>query len=127
MLTNSPWKFLLAVRSIAFASVLALLSSYGGAFAQTAQRATGEIATTVLGVLPEVPLYWHLDTYPSHAAAGAVAGARSAVADSFGKVWLLTIAEIDWQPSGSTRVATIGPLPLGKGGHFTASYFNATT
>ena len=128
MLTNSPPKFLLALRSLAFAFVLALLSICGGAFAQAAQRATGEIGTTVLGALPEVPLYWHLDTYPNQAAAGAVAVARSAVADSFGKVWLLTIAEIDWRPSGGTRVATIGPLPLlGKGGHFTASYFNATT
>ena len=125
MLENRRWKSLLTVNSVAFG--FAALTCCSCVFAQAAQRGAGEIATTALGILPEVPLYWHLDTYPNRAGAMAAADARSAVADSFGKVWLFTIAEADWRPSGGTRVAMIGPLTLTKGGHFTASYLDATT
>ena len=125
MLTNRPWKFLLTANSVAFGFAALTCCSY--VFAQAAQRGAGEIATTALGILPEVPLYWHLDTYPNRAGAMAAADARSAVADSFGKVWLFTIAEANWRPSGGTRVALIGPLTLTKGVHFIASYRDATT
>jgi quercetin dioxygenase-like cupin family protein len=115
-----------AITLRAIAIVAALLCSCC-ASAQTAQQGAGTIATTVLGVLPPVPLYWHLDTFPDRAAAEAAMGARSAVAESFGKVWLFTIAESGWQATNGTRVARIGPLPLATGGTFTATYLDATT
>ena len=96
--------------------------------AQTARPGANAIATVVLGELPQIPLYWHLDTYPTRAAAEADKGARGTVVESFDKVWLFTIAEANWRPSGGDRVAKIGPLPLdASGGSFTASYLQAAT
>ena len=116
----------LSVKLISLAIVAALLYSVEVS-AQTAQRGAGTIATTTLGVLPQVPLYWHLDTFPEVAAARAAMAARSVVAESFGKTWLFTIAESEWRPTDGTRVAKIGPLPLTAGGVFTATYLDATT
>lgn len=95
--------------------------------AQTVRPGANVIATVVLGELPQAPLYWHLDTYPTRAAAEADKGARGTVVESFGKVWLFTIAEADWRPVGGERVTRIGPLQLGSGGNFTASYLQAAT
>jgi quercetin dioxygenase-like cupin family protein len=61
--------------------------------------------------------YWHLDVFPTRAAADAARSstraARSTVVESLGRVWLFTIAPGAWRPSsaGGTRVARIGPLP----------------
>jgi hypothetical protein len=95
--------------------------------AQAARPGANTIATAVLGELPQTPLYWHLDVYPTRAAAEAAKGARGMVVESFGQVWLLTIAEADWRPIGGERIARIGPLQLSSGGSFTASYLEATT
>lgn len=84
------------------------------------------IAVTALGELPAVPLYWHLDTYPSRTDAEAAKGPRGTVVESLGKVWLFTIAEAGWRPSGGERVAEIGPLMTNKGTRYTASYMEAT-
>ena len=65
--------------------------------AQTDRPGANTIATTVLGVLPQRPLYWHLDMYPTHAAAEAARGARGTVVESFGSVWLFTVAEAEGQ------------------------------
>ena len=116
----------LSVKLISLAIVGALAYSVEVS-AQPAQRGAGTIATTTLGVLPQVPLYWHLDTFPDGAAARAAMGARSAVAESFGKTWLFTIAESEWRPINGTRVAKVGPLPLTVGGTFTATYLDAET
>jgi len=85
-------------------------------------RGPREIATNVMGQLPQVPLYWHLVTYPNSTSAEAARDRRGTVVESFGQVWLFTIAEIGWRSSGGTRVATIGPLPRSNGGSVTATY-----
>src|SRR4051812_31577791 len=79
-------------------AVIAAILCVGEVSAQSAERGVGTLATTVLGVLPEVPLYWYIDTFPDRTAAEAAIGPRSAVAESFGKVWLFTIAEANWRP-----------------------------
>src|SRR5882724_10219467 len=50
-------------------------------------------AHTVLGQLPQRPIYWHLDTFPTRAGAEAEAakGPRGTVVQSLGKVWLFSI------------------------------------
>ena len=83
------------------------------------------LAVNVLGDLPNVPLYWTLDTYPTRAAAEAAKTPRGTVVESLGKVWLLTIAEGDFKAVGGERVARIGPLPLDHDGRFTAAYMEA--
>jgi quercetin dioxygenase-like cupin family protein len=79
-----------------------------------------------LGRLPERPLFWDLDTYPTRQAAEMAKGPRGTVVEAFGKTWLLTIAERGWRASGGTRVAEIGPLPLPSAAEFSAMYMEAT-
>src|SRR5687768_15951226 len=103
----------------AVALFLTALAACEPAFAQTrchpiSQR-TGESGCWItlnlaLGKLPPQPIFWHLDTYPTRAAAEAAKGLRGAVVESLGKVWLFTIAERAWRSSSGVRVAEIGPL-----------------
>src|SRR5689334_8198366 len=70
-------------------------------------------AHSTLGVLPNAPLFWHLDTYPTRSAADAARGPRGTVVESLGRVWLLTVDVSGWRPAaGGERVAEIGPLPV---------------
>lgn len=80
---------------------------------------------TSLGVLPSGTLFWHLYTYPSRPAAEAARGPKGAVAESFGKHWVFTIAEERWQPTSGDRVAVIGPLIVAKDKAYTARYMEA--
>jgi quercetin dioxygenase-like cupin family protein len=65
-----------------------------------------------LGRIPaSAELFWHLDVFPSPAAAERAREARSAVVVSLGRNWLFTIAPAEWRPGGGERVARIGPLP----------------
>ena len=75
-----------------------------------------------LGALPQVPLFWHLDTYSTLAAAEAAKGGHGTVVASLGKVWLFTIAQAGWRPTTGERVAEIGPLPMVKANHYAAVY-----
>ena len=93
--------------------------------AERAGRALGCFITArqELGRLPAKPaLFWHLDTYPTHAAANSARAARSTVVESFGRIWLFTIAPAKWRPRGGTRVARIGPLPPATADSMAAVY-----
>lgn len=93
--------------------------------AERAGRAFGCFITAreELGRLPVSPrLYWHLDTYPTRAAAEDARESRSTVVASLGRTWLFTIAPADWRPRGGHRVARIGPLPLSAADAFAAVY-----
>ena len=83
------------------------------------------VASEDLGKLPPTPLHWHLYNYPTRASAEAAKGPHGTVVESFGKVWLYTIAEAAWKPSGGERVAVIGPLPITPGKQYTARYMEA--
>jgi quercetin dioxygenase-like cupin family protein len=54
-----------------------------------------------------------------------VKGPHGTVVESFGKVWLLTIEEVDWRAAGGEHVAVIGPLPVTAGATFAAQYLEA--
>lgn len=101
----------------------------GGCNTPVSQR-TSEVgcyltATQVLGELPPGPLFWHLHAYPNRPAAETARGPRGSVVESFGKVWLYTIAESDCRPSSGSRIATIGPLPTRAGTQYVARYMEA--
>src|SRR3954466_531397 len=96
------------IRAAVGALLLTVLSS-GTLHSQTdgtcipiAERAGREFGCFItarqeLGRLPQAPpLFWHLDTYPSRAAAAADGVARSTVVESLGRVWLFTIAPAGW-------------------------------
>jgi quercetin dioxygenase-like cupin family protein len=114
------------------------LAAAAPAFAQASSRAcppaserTGEpgptcsTGTLKLWPLPRGPISWHLDTYPSRAAADAARGRRGSVVESLGRIWLFTIAEPGWRASGGERVAEIGPLPVKAGTEYTAVYMES--
>ena len=75
-----------------------------------------------LGRLSHAEVVWHLDTYPTRAAAKAAKGPRGTVFEALGKVWLSTIGQAGWRPSGGVRVAEIGPLMVKSGEEYTALY-----
>jgi quercetin dioxygenase-like cupin family protein len=83
------------------------------------------LAHVRLPTLEDVPVYWHLDTYPSRALAEAARGPSSAVVESHGEVWLLTVEKKDWRPREGHRVAEVGPLPVVPGVEYAAQFMEA--
>ena len=137
-LLNGPWR---AARA-ATAALLVALAAAGAAPAQerdpwstcapVADRAGRTlgcyiVARQTLGSLPAVPLFWHLDAYPTRAAAEQDRGPRGTVVEAYGSAWLFTVAEANWRPAGGKHVADVGPLPLAAGGEHTAVYMEATS
>src|SRR5262249_7075735 len=79
------------------------------------------IAHEPMGKLPQAQVFWHLDVYPTRAQAEAAKGPHGTVVESLGKVWLLSIEDGGWRPSGGgERVAEIGPLPIKAGENYSA-------
>jgi quercetin dioxygenase-like cupin family protein len=81
-----------------------------------------------LGQLTQEPLFWHLDVFPTRADAEAAKAPGGTVITAFEKVWLSTIAEANWRPTGGTQIAIIGPLTgLSKNEGYTAHYMETVT
>ena len=110
-------------RGVGLLVVLALGTRPGTLVAQTScepvsQRAGREFGCFItareeMGRLPsDSALYWHIDAYPTHAAAQAAKGPRGTVVESLGRNWLFTIAVERWRPRGGEHLATVGPLPV---------------
>jgi quercetin dioxygenase-like cupin family protein len=78
-----------------------------------------------LARMSQSAVFWHLDTYSTRAAAEAAKVPRGTVVEALGKVWLFTIGEAGWRPSGGVRVAEIGPLRVKAGEEYTAQYMEA--
>jgi hypothetical protein len=85
-------------------------------------RPTCSTGSEKLGRLSDGPVFWHLDVYPTRAAAETAKGPRGIVIESLGKVWLFTIAEANWHPPAGVRIAKIGPLPVTPNLEYTAVY-----
>ncbi len=78
-----------------------------------------------LGQLTEGQAFWHLDVYPTRAAAEEAKGATGTVVESLGKIWLLTVEKAGWRPALGEHVADIGPLPIVVGENYSAQYMEA--
>jgi len=85
------------------------------------------MASEPLGILSQPAVYWHLDTYPTRVVAEVAKGPRGTVIEALGKIWLFTIGEAGWRPSGGVRVAEIGPLLVKAGEKYTALYAEGTS
>ena len=83
------------------------------------------LVSETLGELPETPLYWHIDSFSTRAAAETAKGPRGTVMEALGKIWLLSIAEPDYRSSGGTHGAKIGPLSTDRGVKYVAAYMQA--
>jgi quercetin dioxygenase-like cupin family protein len=83
------------------------------------------IASQSVGQLAKPETFWHLHAYATPAEAEAAKAASSIVVQSLGKIWLLTIADAEWRPSGGERIDVIGPLPIIAGQTYSAQYMEA--
>ena len=84
-------------------------------------------ATQRIERLPDEPVFWHLYSYLTRAAAEmAQSHPASTIAESLDKVWLFTIADAKWRPVIGERVAVIGPLPIRPAQQYIARYMEAT-
>ena len=66
------------------------------------------------------PVFWHLRTYSSLAAANAAKSSRGIVVEEGGRVWLSEFGSKDRASQGGQRVAVIGPLSLVAGKSYDA-------
>lgn len=118
---------------------LALLLCAGGAAAAQTPRPlvscrpmsqkTGEtgcwiLASAPVGV-PDGPVYWTLDRFPTKELAEQARGPQGTVVESLGKVWLLTVGK-KLEASSGTRVTQMGPLAVQPGRAYTAQFMEAT-
>ena len=83
------------------------------------------IVAEPIGQLTRSEVFWHLDSYPSRAAAEAAKGPRGTVVEALGKVWLFTVGEAGWRPAGGAHVAEVGPIFVKPGEEYTAQYAEA--
>jgi quercetin dioxygenase-like cupin family protein len=96
------------------------------ASARTSEIGCYLTASETLSALPAGDLYWHLNEYPSRAAADmAKPRTFGTVAESFGTVWLFVIGPAEWTSSAGKRVAVIGPLRVSRAARYTARYMEA--
>ena len=118
--------------------IVAMLDGSRAALAQSSDQPmcrpresrAGEIGCWIIvddpvGTLPSETVFWHLDTFPSRAAAEAAKAGGGTVVESLGKFWLFTIAGRDWRSSSGDHVADIGPLPVRPGVAYSAMYMEA--
>jgi hypothetical protein len=99
--------------------VLVGLSAAAAAFAQPGKVGVAGSGTLVIkplvekkvAELPAGPLFWRVETFATLARAQAAAGPTGLVAESGGKVWLLTLGPAGGSSDGGTKMAEMGPLP----------------
>jgi quercetin dioxygenase-like cupin family protein len=131
---NCRARYLLAllaiVGSMTLAADQASAQAVPGGSCKPVSERTAEVGCWILthqpvGRLIKSEVFWHLDVYSSRAAAEAAKGSRGTVVESLGKIWLLSIEDAGWRPSGGERVAEIGPLPIVAGENYSAQYMEA--
>src|SRR5688572_11074611 len=70
------------------------------------------LASRLLVVPTDKPLYWHIERFDSLDAAKRAAGPNGVAAEAHGFVWLMTVEAQTENPRGGQHVAWIGPLEL---------------
>jgi len=61
--------------------------------------------------LPDGPLFWRIENYPTLAQAQAAAGLWGLAAEFEGRVWLFRLGPPSGSTAGGRAVAEVGPLP----------------
>ena len=92
---------------VAVALPATLLSA--AAYAQEPLRIT-PLAEAKVASLPEGPLVWRIETYPTLTDARAAAGPWSLAAESSGRAWLFTLGPAGGASAGATKVSEVGPI-----------------
>jgi quercetin dioxygenase-like cupin family protein len=73
------------------------------------------LARPIVTGLPSGPVYWHLASFRSRAAADAAKHRGDAVVSADGRVWLSSLGARADTALGGAHVASIGPLPMPAG------------
>ena len=95
-----------------------LQAQTGGTCVPVAQRGDRTLGCYItarqsLGPLPaDAVLYWHIDSFPTLAAAEAARSGRATAVSSLGTAWLFTLADSAWHTTAGHHVAIIGPVPV---------------
>lgn len=98
-------------------AVILMLMLGVAALSQDQQLPPGEgfniqvLADKEVADLPEGPLFWRIENFPTLEVAETAAGPWGLVAEAAGKVWLFTLGPEGESSPGGTLVAEIGPLP----------------
>jgi mannose-6-phosphate isomerase-like protein (cupin superfamily) len=71
------------------------------------------------------PVFWHLYTYPTMAAAEAARSQNGTAVQSLGKFWVFTLAAQEWRAGRGDRVSSIGPLQIKPGTRYAARYMES--
>src|SRR5918993_6108930 len=130
---NSP-----GLTALCLSLALSIEPSSSGSQTQPAEMPTcvpiaqrvGEVGCWILveeavGRVSAESAFWHLDTYPTRAAAETAKRRGAAVIEALGKVWLMTIASSSFRAESSDHVARIGPLPVSPTIEYSATYMEA--
>lgn len=117
---------LLALGGLAWFLMPRLMICLPVALRGSAQTGCWVTGSAELGIPPRGNLYWYIDRFADYSAAEAARGASGTVIESYGKVWLFTIASDDLKQTPGERVAVIGPLPVTPDTKYTASYMEGT-
>jgi len=89
-------------------AMAALLLSPSSATAQTFE--VKPVVEKKITRLPDGPLFWRIDNFPTLAQAQAAAGPTALAAEVAGKVWLFTLGPKGESSRGSNKVIEIGPV-----------------
>lgn len=98
-------------RLIGMVTFLALGLCLGLSTAMAQKFTIKALAEKKLKTLPEGPLYWRIETFPTLFDAEAAAGPTGLAAEASGKVWLFTLGPKGVSTPGGTKVVEIGPVP----------------
>jgi quercetin dioxygenase-like cupin family protein len=126
----ATWCRLVLVITIFSAAMFSLGNEASAQICKPISQRTSEVGCWIIahqpvGQLTAPQAFWHLDIYPSRASAEAAKGPSGTIVESLGKIWLLTVADAGWRPSGGDRIAEIGPLPVTAGEKYSAQYMEA--
>ena len=98
------------------ASLVSLLSMAlpSAAVAEQGKFVVSPVVEKKLHELPQGPLYWRVENFPSldDAQRAAAASPTSLAASISGKVWLFTLGPQGGATPGGAKVAEIGPVPV---------------
>jgi mannose-6-phosphate isomerase-like protein (cupin superfamily) len=61
--------------------------------------------------LPDGPLYWRVENFPTLSQAQSAAGETALAAEVAGKAWLFTLGPKGGSTPGGSKVAEVGPVP----------------
>lgn len=76
------------------------------------------LASIKITAVPNGPLFWRLETFPTLVLAQSAAGPSALAVQSGGRNWLITLGPAGGASAGGTKVAEVGPIPNVAATHY---------